>query len=463
MTHRGHLVAAVTGLTLLVAAMVTAALADDLRAAPGQAAAAFGVALAGALLVARSAAALAPPVLLWCLLGLRLVGLWGEPTLSDDIHRYIHEGRAQRLGLAVPYSVPPALVTPPPDDGTTARVNHPLVAAAYPPGSQLVLLATVAVGDSIGHPRLPLRLLLLGTDLAVLLLLYRQRRRVPSAFVRYGCHPLPLLEIALGGHLDGLGMAAVVAAMVTTRPLLAGALIGLASHVKPVAAVALLGLKRTTLPTALAGFALAVVLPALPYLIAGAPLHRGLLEYSTRWRASPFVYAALEAPLAPVFARRAAEGRYAHLHVGTDGLLIEDTGKPIVAVGAARRAERPLLIDAGFFARVLTGALLAAALAFIAVSRAAPEARVGYALLTFWLFAPTVHPWYLTWIVPFAALTRSRALWTFSAVSPLLYQPVFGFARHGAWEEDIWPRAVMVTALVLALVLDGLQRRERPA
>jgi alpha-1,6-mannosyltransferase len=455
---RARRLAVALGLMLVGAAVVAVAVAGDLKTRPMLALLLLAAALAGALLVVQAARALAPPLLLGGILALRALALlapYGGAGLSDDQHRYIHEGRAQRLGLAVPYAVPPAAVLPPPDDGSTARVNHPEVPAAYPPGVELVLLLTVAAGDVLGAPLLPLRLLLLGADVLVVCLLYRRRARAPRAYALYGVHPLPLLEIAIGGHLDGLGVAAVLLALLSSRPALQGALIGLGAHVKPIAIVAIVGVKRAALPMALAGLVAAVMLPAVPHLVAGAPLQRGLIEFSTRWRAAPFVYAVLEAPLVPVFEARAAASRYAHLHLRRDGLLLEDGGRPLLSAGRAGIAARPILLDAGFFARLLAGALLAVVLLVIARARATPERRVGMALLAVWLLAPTVHPWYLTWIVPFAALSSSRALWGFSATSPLLYQPVFGLAQGREWDEAAWPRLLMLAALVIGALVDA--------
>src|SRR5688500_17763910 len=139
-----------TGIASLTAALALVAAAGDLRAHPGLAVAAFFLGVLGAWLVVRAARAAIPRALLLALVGLRAVALFAGPSLSDDQFRYVHEGRAQRAGLAVPYETPPAAVEPPPrpDDGTSARVNHPDVPAAYPPGSELVLFATVAVGDA---------------------------------------------------------------------------------------------------------------------------------------------------------------------------------------------------------------------------------------------------------------------------------------------------------------------------
>lgn len=449
---------------MLVLALGMVAAAGDLRHSPAMGTAALVFAVAGAALVARGAMAVAPWALLLALVSLRAVALVASPTLSDDQYRYVHEGRAQRAGLAIPYQTPPSQVTPAPDDGTTARVNHPDICAAYPPGSELILWLTVSLGDALARPMLPLRALLVGADLLVLWLLFRRRAAAPLAFVLYGAHPLPLLEIVVGAHLDGLGVAALLAAMLTSRPMLQGALIGLAAHAKPVAVLALVSLPwrggKRVIAGVLLGFVIAIALPAIPYLIAGAPLSRGLVEYATRWRAAPLLYDAIEAPLRPAFQRRTAAGRYAHVHVTTSpladaGLLIEDGGAPIVALGAAKESARPVLLDAAFFGRLLAGGLLAMVVWLIARGRRSPTEKVAWVLTALWLMAPTVHPWYLVWIVPFAALSSSRALLYFAGAAPLLYQPLFVFARTGGWHEAMWPRAVVLGALVVGAALDA--------
>jgi len=194
-------------------------------------------------------------------------------------------------------------------------------------------------------------------------------------------------------------------------------------------------------------------------LLSGAPLTRGLVEYGTRWRATPFVYALLEAPLRPIFDARAARDAYAHVHIHARGLLIEERGAPIVSLGDAHIVARPILVDAGFCARLLAGALLALVVVVVARRIRDPALRVGAALAALWMLAPTVHPWYFVWLVPFAALSSSRALWLLSASSPLLYQPVFGYAANGVWHEAMWPRFGVLAALVVGLVLDAKTRR----
>jgi hypothetical protein len=79
-----------------------------------------------------------------------------------------------------------------------------------------------------------------------------------------------------------------------------------------------------------------------------------------------------------------------------------------------------------------------------AVTRRERDALRGTAaLIGAWLvLSPTLHPWYLCWILPFLALGSptgaSRAwLWTILA-APLLYWPLGAWRRAGVWVEPAW-------------------------
>jgi hypothetical protein len=438
-------------------------LEGGLLASPRASLALLVVAVAAWAVGARRAAK-SVRLLLVVLVGLRLVALVVPPSLSDDIHRYVHEGRASRLGLAVPYETRPQDITPPPDDGTSARVNHPEVPAAYPPTSQLFLLAAVAAGDAVTLPRGPLRLLLALCDALVVIVLWRRRRDRPRAWLLYGLHPLPLLEACVGSHLDALGAALVVVAVAFSRaPLARGALLGLAVGVKPTALLGLIAgpLRRRALVLAFSGVVLGVLAPTLPYLVVDAPLTRGLVEYGTRWEAQPTVYALASAAFTPTFEQREREGTWAHLHRSGRGLLVEEGGVPRLSLGAPVSVERPLLLDGRLFARGVALALLLAALS-VCLRLRDPYARVAWAFTALWLIAPTMHPWYLLWSLPFAALANARGVLLWGAAVPLAYEAAMRAAADGVWEESWWPRLVALAALTTGTALDLHARRAAP-
>ena len=88
-------------------------------------------------------------------------------------------------------------------------------------------------------------------------------------------------------------------------------------------------------------------------------------------------------------------------------------------------------------------------------------ARVALlALGGFLVLTPTLHPWYLCWIVPFQALFPVRACVWLVAAAPLLYWPVAGWRARGVWSEPLW-RWPLVALPFFALLAHDLWRARR--
>ncbi|MBK7556139.1 MAG: hypothetical protein IPI55_16490 [Flavobacteriales bacterium] len=178
----------------------------------------------------------------------------GSPTLSDDVWRYLWEGRAQRQGHATPYLLAPEdthLPDVPP--GSRARVAHPNVPAVYPPLAWRMANTAAQRG--------------LAAGLAV--------------------HPLGLLEAGRGAHLDAaaaLALLVMVVAWQARHHVQAGAAWAVALLIKPVAALLLIRLllDRGRLPVLL-GATLAGLVLVAPYAPAGAALWEGVGTYALHW------------------------------------------------------------------------------------------------------------------------------------------------------------------------------------
>src|SRR6202795_5371771 len=105
--------------------------------------------------------------------GLVLAALWHIPFLltppgsDDDVHRYVWDGRVQRLGYS-PYIVVPSdpalsgLHTP-----ETRTLNNPDVPSPYPAGAQLFFRAVTAIHESV----FALKVAFIVCDLAIVLVL----------------------------------------------------------------------------------------------------------------------------------------------------------------------------------------------------------------------------------------------------------------------------------------------------
>jgi hypothetical protein len=81
----------------------------------------------------------------------------------------------------------------------------------------------------------------------------------------------------------------------------------------------------------------------------------------------------------------------------------------------------------------------------------------GFVLLT-----PTLHPWYLLWVLPFAIVRENRPWLLLSVLVLLVYTVKYVERELGVWRE-IWPTRVMEFLPPLLLFLWGLRRRRPPS
>ncbi len=369
-------------------------------------------------------------------LGARLLALAAAPGFSLDAARYVYEGRVVRWGgLMFPYAhspadgpalgVPPALL-----DSTWAAINHPELPTIYPPLAQLVFAGASAAGDLLGDPLLALRATLVAADLATWRLLHAKD---PRAGWAWGLCPLVVIEVARDGHGDGLAALGLAAALLSfSRGRSWCAHLGLAAAaLTKLNGLVLAPLAARIAPRSAWPWAVAAPVALLPLAVAGSD--SGLAAYAARWRAGDGAFALLVAA--------------AETGLGGPWRWIPELG---------------LTVSSGALARGLAAALFLLAYACL-VRRARTEDfgdRAALLLLLLLLLAPTFHPWYALWLLPFAALGHAQApiLWLL-ATAPLLHHPAWLEATQGQWRELVLPRvAVHGPAWVL---LVGSFRRSR--
>ena len=227
--------------------------------------------------------------------------LLAQPGFDDDVHRYLWDGRLQRLGHN-PYIVVPgdpasaALHTP-----ETRTLNNPEVPSPYPPGAQLFFRAITAIRESV----FALKVAFVICDLAivfVLLDILRSTQQAEHWVLAYAWHPLLATEVAGSGHVDIVGALLL---------LVSAAALG--RRWRAVAAVAfVLALSMKFLPIVLAplywrrirvrdGVLAAVTLGLLyvPFLNHGRIPIGSLGAYVQRFRFNDPVFATLERLAAP--------------------------------------------------------------------------------------------------------------------------------------------------------------------
>jgi len=312
-------------------------------------------------------------------IGLVLAALWHllflvrPPGSDDDIHRYVWDGRVQRLGYN-PYVVVPSdprlggLHTP-----ETRTLNNPDVPSPYPAGAQLFFRAVTAIHESI----FALKVAFVVCDLAIVFVLLDVLRcsREPAHWVlAYAWNPLLAIEVAGSGHIDIVGILLLllsVAALWRRWRTLATLAFGLAVAVKllPIVLLPLYWRRVRMRDGALA--AVVVGLLYVPFFDHGWIPIGSLGTYVQSFRFNDPVFATLERVVAP------------QLVVGLAVLV-----GFLTAIWLRRKSAA---WSSGAFAWPMAASLLC---------------------------APVVYPWYLLWLLPFlrSASTLPIVIWTVSII-----------------------------------------------
>jgi hypothetical protein len=426
---------------MLVLAAVALAVHAGLAAGGGPARlslhlAAHGLLVVGMLLAWRAAreSARARAIALGAALAFRLVAACGAPWLSDDVHRYVWDGRLQLHGLH-PYAHAPQ--DPALDalrDRDSTRINHPELRTIYPPLAELAFAALAALGLGVRGFQLGFGLLDFGVVLALdrlLAALDLPRERV----VLYAWNPLAIVESATSAHVEPLGLLLLVLgtlALARNRRSLSAAALACAIQAKLVPLVLVPTFVRRFRPREIVVLAAVVLALALPYAITGPALGAGLLDFAERWEFNALGFAGVRGTLAAL-----------------------DTGHTLVPLlGAFDAGDRLYrLVWPEPLARLVVLGALAAWVGWVAARRIVDPVREALLVLgALLLLAPTVHPWYALWILPFAAANLSAPWLVFAALVPLAYT-----GRAG---DVSWLVRAIEYGPVLALL--GMARVRRP-
>ena len=326
--------------------------------------------------------------LLW-----RAVLVAAPPLLSNDINRYVWEGRVQLHG-GNPYRWSDRPESPrwvPLRDAVYDGLNHKEYTAVYPPLFVLTTRAVVAVHDSFSAMKAFMVVCEMAT-LGLLALVLKRRALPPERLLVLAWSPLALVEIAGSGHNEAFAIVWLVLALLALdadRPLVsalaAGA--GFASKFLP-GLVAAAWARRYRWWHVLAAAAAAAVL-VVPFLSGQQTMLLSLTKYSRFWTFNETLFAPLEA-----------------------------------ALGAHEAAVR-------------AGALITLALALVlAWRRTEPVAAAMAVVVASLLLSPNVLPWYALWLVPLLVVRDEPAALLFTGTVSLAYLVYPGWQSGEPWKID---------------------------
>ncbi len=383
---------------------------------------------------------------------LRLLALPLAPSLSDDVHRYLWDGRVAASG-ANPYRLTPndPELTGLRDD-LWQRTAHRDVATVYPP----LALGLFAAASVLPQPLAAYKLALAAVDLigCLLLLALARRRGSTVAALAYVWNPLVVIEGAGMGHVDVMGTSLVIACVFLLparhgsrsgprRSLAAGAVaaLGVLAKLVPFAAVPLwwrtIRRDRPQGRLFAIGAACLLVPATAAVLVRTGGLPPGLVLYALRWEYNGPLHEPLWRLLDVLQLDRVAAGLVHVIRLVFGGEIDEPPWQALYSRTYPAFLSRILLLAAG-------GA------AWLRVWRTGPG-PTGAAFAAFGivlLASPTLYPWYLTWILPWAALLGVRGVLLLSATLPLAYLPALAGVDYFPWVYGaIWLPPLLLFAV----------------
>lgn len=324
----------------------------------------------------------------------RLSIVFSPPYLSDDVYRYIWDGRVQAAGTN-PYRYIPSApeLAHLRDDRIYPKINRRDYAPTiYPPLTEVIFFLTTRISDSVVW----MKLTIVGFEvvavwaIAQLLAsfgLSRQRLLI------YAWHPLIVWEIAGSGHIDAIAIAFIALAFLAWRRKAnvgTGVALASATLIKIFPLVlfpAIFSRRRWMITVAFVG---TIVVAYLPYLSVGPTKVLGFL---------------------PGYARE-------------QGLV---SGQQFYLLNVARKLLGSDLPPVAYLIGII---LIMGTIALWAILRKhGDEDNLKSALVlataTTVLFAPH-YSWYFAWLVPFLCFTPSPAVFYLTIAGLVLYRTWLG-------------------------------------
>lgn len=337
----------------------------------------------------------------------RLSILFAPPYLSDDIYRYVWDGRVQAAGIN-PYRYVPSApeLAPLRDDVIYPKINRRDYAhTIYPPLAEVFFFLTTRVSESVTW----MKLTMLGFEVIAIWAMVQlltsfglPRQRV----LLYAWHPLVVWEFAGSGHVDAIAIAFIALAFLAWKRnanLGAGFALAAATLIKLFPMVLFPAILKRGQWKILLVFVTAIIVAYLPYLSVGPKAVLGFL---------------------PGYAQE-------------QGLV---SGEQFYLLSLVRRLFGAALPARVFvaFAILVMGAL--ACWAIFRKGRNAHDLNPAMVLATIAtvLFAPH-YLWYFVWLVPFLC---------FMPLLAVFYLTTAGFVLYATWLGDSPEQMFVINSVI---------------
>lgn len=358
--------------------------------------------------------------------------LLSTQPLSDDLYRYLWDGKVLSHGInpyahnAFSYDLMSLR------DANWSNIQNKDAHSIYPPLAQLFFALAYGVrGDLLGF-----KLMAVGFSLAsvgLIMMILKELGVDIRRAVIYGWSPLVAMEFANSAHIDSMAIFWVLCsiyAWLNQRNVISAALMAfaVAGKVYPLLFAGLFapdwGKKGTLV------FGVSLLGMYIPFIATGVPVFGGMQYFIQYGYFNGSIFPILLSGLAGVL------GIFNALVVSKIGvlLLFSGAGLFLFAKVFKDRTDKRMILKSSYW---LTGLFL--------------------------LISPTVHPWYLTWILPFLCFFPSAA-WIYLSGAVVLARTVYiDFEASGLWKENGWIRLCEYLPFYALLVFESFKKRKLQA
>ncbi len=337
---------------------------------------------------------------------------------SDDIYRYLWEGFVFNEGVN-PYITPP-------NDMSLFRyaanfinfplINHPDMPAAYPP--LVILLFSFLAKISLSIPLIKFVVVCFDLGSIYFLIKIVQSRNIDIRWtILYALNPLILYSFAGGGHIDAMQNFFLLWAIHSfDRKKWLGVffLIGLAIQTKYVAVIALPFLINRENFKYVPIILIPLILPYLPFLSCDINLiFTGIVKFGEEF--------AFNGPVHSILRYVLEDMRFASLMTKT-------------------------LFMGLFFYGVIK-------ICFLERSKD-PVNGISFAFASLLILTPTLHIWYISWILPFVII-RGTTSWIVLTLSASMYYVTTSVVWYGNdWSLPLWAQIMEWSPFFLFFIFE---------
>jgi hypothetical protein len=346
---------------------------------------------------------------------IRLVFINTTPIGSDDIYRYMWDGKVQAHGIN-PYLYSPVDTSLNflHSDKLPGLMNFSSMKSIYFPLSQWIFYAGYAIsGENVYGYKLLLFIFELITLFSIYLLI--KKLGVDRKYLLlYALCPLPIIQFAVDAHVDGFGLPFLILSLLfylNNKKVLSLILLGISFSIKPVGLVLLPILfftektyvdriKILTIPFAV------FFIQFLPYIFTSNPFEAFLI-YTKNWAYNGSVFLFL-------------------YH------FIQDNQT----------------------ARKVCSLILLVLLIPIAMSKKEFLWKVYYSVLLLFILSPVVHPWYIAWIAILLPVYPKRSGILFVCLSSLTAITILNYKLYGSWTDYPWIITLEYLPVILFMIYE---------